>query len=202
MADQDKREREQVETEQPEQVVEGEIVNESDDLGISDDDMQTAQNDTVEVVSEAGDLAAELDAAQAKANEHWDRMIRLQAEMDNLRKRSTRDVENARKYSLEKFAEALLPVKDSMEMGLSHGEAEPAKVLEGVELTLKQLSDVLEKFGIETVDPVGEAFDPERHEAMAMQDSDEESNTVLTVVQKGYVLNGRLVRPARVIVSR
>ncbi|MCB1733834.1 MAG: nucleotide exchange factor GrpE [Gammaproteobacteria bacterium] len=152
-------------------------------------------------------LLLDLQDAKAKADEHWNQCLRLQAEMDNLRKRSERDLANAHKFALEKFAEGLLPVLDSLEMGLSHGKeegAELAKLLEGTELTLKQLSQVMSKFGVQAIDPVGQPFNPEFHEAMVMQPAPEgmDSNTVMTVFQKGYTLNGRLVRPAKVIVAQ
>lgn len=150
-------------------------------------------------------LQRDLREMEEKARDHWDQFVRAQAELDNLHKRTERDLANAHKYALEKFANELLPVKDSLEMGLSaaeDGEGE-ANIREGMELTLRMFNKVLTKFGIEEVDPVGERFDPERHQAMTMQSSDEHSpNTVLEVMQKGYVLNGRLLRPAMVVVSK
>ena len=152
------------------------------------------------------DLQGMLDDARAKADEHWNQVLRTNAEMDNLRKRSQRDLENAHKFALEKFAVELLPVRDSLEMGLaaaaeSGDEAE--KIREGMELTLKQLAGAMEKFGINQVDPTGEKFDPQLHEAMSMMESaDADPNTVLHVVQKGYQLNERLIRPAMVVVSK
>ena len=147
-----------------------------------------------------------LEDARAKADEHWEMVIRARAESENLKKRHARELENAHKYAIEKFVNEILPVRDSMELGLSAGKEEGAdveKILEGTELTLKLLTDVMAKFGIEQVDPQGQPFNPELHQAMAMQPSDEvEPNTVLTVVQKGYTLNGRLVRPAMVMVSQ
>lgn len=140
---------------------------------------------------------------QAKADENWDRYLRTAAEMENVRKRASRDVEHARKYALENFGRELLGVKDSLELGLAAGEtADVEALLTGSEATLKLLSTILERFGIVELDPIGEPFDPEMHEAMTMQPSAEvEPGSVLTVVQKGYALNGRLLRPARVIVA-
>lgn len=147
-----------------------------------------------------------LEDARAKADEHWEMVIRARAEAENLKKRHQRELENAHKYAIDKFVSELLPVRDSMELGLSAATGEGAdldKLVEGTELTLKLLTDVMGKFGIQEIDPVGEPFNPEFHQAMAMQpSSDVEPNTVLTVVQKGYILNDRLVRPAMVMVSQ
>ncbi len=145
----------------------------------------------------------ELDVAQAKAEENWDRYVRAAAELENVRKRASRDVEKARKFALESFSRELLGVVDSFEMGLAAAEnADANALLEGSQATLKQLLTALERFGIQVVDPVGEPFDPELHEAISMQPSaDMEPNSVLVAVQKGYTLNGRLLRPARVVVS-
>lgn len=141
-------------------------------------------------------LQAELDAAQ-------DRFLRTAAELDNLRKRSARELENARAYGIERFAGELLGVLDSLEMGVAAGADATAEALrEGGEATLRLLFAALDKFGIRPVDPVGENFDPQLHEAMTTQPSaTAEPGSVLTVVQKGYTLNGRLLRPARVIVA-
>lgn len=152
-----------------------------------------------QATGEAGDV----DALQARADENWDKYLRAMAELENLRKRAARDVENARKYSLEPFARELLAVRDSLEMGLSAAaEADADTLREGSEATLKLLSSTMEQFGIAELNPEGEPFDPEQHEAMMMQPSAEsEPGTVLTVYQKGYALNGRLLRPARVVVA-
>ncbi len=144
-----------------------------------------------------------LEEAQQQAVEYHDKILRMQAEMDNLRKRTERDVSNAHKYAVEKFANELLQVKDSLELGLGAEDIDVAKLQEGTELTLKMLRNAFEKFSIEELNPVGEAFDPNLHEAMTMQESTEhEPNTVLTVMQKGYTLHGRLMRPAMVIVAK
>ena len=154
-----------------------------------------------------GELHALLEDARNKADEHWNQCLRLQAEIENLRKRAERDVANAHKFALEKFLTELLPVKDSLEMGLAaaaEGEQiDVAKLKEGTELTLKMLGDALEKYGIREINPEGEKFDPAFHEAMSMQErEDVDPNTVVTVVQKGYTLNDRLIRPAMVIVAK
>ncbi len=148
--------------------------------------------------------STELEQAKGLAADYLDRMTRMQAEMDNLRKRTARDVDNARKFALERFARELLAVADSMDLGLTAAEdAEDVGALkEGMELTRKQLFDVLERFDIEVMDAMGVRFDPEQHEAMTMVPNPEmEPNTVMDVIQKGYTLNGRLLRPARVIVT-
>lgn len=141
------------------------------------------------------------DLAEAK-----DHVLRTQAEMQNLRRRMERDVENAHKYALEKFVGELLPVVDNLERAISAidvSNEEFKAVGEGIELTLKSFLDVLGRFKVDTLDPKGEAFDPELHQAMSMLEMQEmKPNTVVDVFQKGYTLNGRLVRPAMVVVSK
>ena len=161
------------------------------------DDRGASQTD------EAGSENNELEVALAKAEENWERYLRAAAELDNVRKRATRDVEKARKFALESFGRDLLDVRDSLEMGLAAADTADADSLrEGSAATLKLLETVMERFGVEQLDPAGEPFDPELHEEMTMQPSaDAEPNSVLTVIQKGYTLNGRLLRPARVIVA-
>ena len=140
---------------------------------------------------------------QAKVDENWEKYLRVAAELENVHKRAARDVENAHKFALERFALELLAVRDSLEMGLAAGEdADIESLRQGKEATLKQLVTVLERFGVEELDPLGEPFDPTMHEAMTMQPSaDAEPGSVLSVFQKGYALNGRLLRPARVVVA-
>jgi molecular chaperone GrpE len=151
-----------------------------------------------------GSLEAELLDAQAKAQEHWNSYLRAVAETDNVRKRAQRDVEAAGRYAIERFAGDLLEARDSLELGLAVGPgADPARLFEGMEATLRLVDRAFEKAGLQVLDPAGEAFNPELHEAMATQPSaDQPPGTVLAVVQKGYLLNGRLLRPARVLVSR
>ena len=153
--------------------------------------------------AEAPDPISRLEELQQKADENWERYLRAAAEVENIRKRAARDVEHAHKFALEGFGRELLGVRDSLEMGLAAAESADADSLrEGSEATLKLLTTALERFGIAEVDPEGEPFDPELHEAMTMQPSAEtEPGSVLTVIQKGYTLNGRLLRPARVIVA-
>jgi len=144
-------------------------------------------------------LQADLSAARDSA-------LRAQADAQNVKRRSEQDVEKARKFALERFCSELLPVVDNLERALEAATGEQAAVkpiAEGVELTLKSFLDALKKFNIEVVDPQGEPFDPQQHQAMSMVENNEvEPNTVLAVMQKGYTLNGRLVRPAMVLVSK
>ena len=158
----------------------------------------------LEGLAEITQLQAELDEARLQAAQQRDLALRAVAELENIRKRAARDVEQAHRFALEKFVQELLPVVDSLELAAaSAGKADAAALAAGQEATLKLLQKALEKFSIVRVDPAGEAFDPQRHEAMAMQDSaTAEPDSVLQVVQPGYELNGRLLRPARVIVAR
>jgi molecular chaperone GrpE len=150
-------------------------------------------------------LRAELDDARAKADDYWNRLLRAQAEMENLRRRNARELEQAHRFALERFATELLQVKDSLEMGVdaARSETDAEKLREGTELTLKMLTQVMKRFNIEEIDPQGAPFDPERHQAMTMQENRQlPPNTVVAVMQKGYALNDRLLRPAMVIVSK
>ncbi len=150
-------------------------------------------------------LQEQLDAANKKAEENWDQLLRTRAEMENLQKRAQRDIENAHKYGLEKIANELLGVRDSMELGLGAAQenTDVESLREGAELTLKMLTQLMEKFGIKEVSPENQRFNPELHQAMTMQESEQlEPNTVIAVMQKGYTLNDRLLRPALVTVSK
>ena len=142
--------------------------------------------------------------ADQRAKDHWEQYLRAAAELDNVRKRAQRDIEAANRYGLEKFAAELLPVRDSLELAVQNsGRADARSLREGQEATLQLLTRALEKLGVTIIDPLGEPFDPARHEAMMAQPSNTaEPNSVLQVVQPGYELNGRLLRPARVIVAR
>lgn len=145
-----------------------------------------------------------LAAAEAKASENRNSYLRAVAELENYRKRTDRELENARKYAVERFAQDLVGVGDSLEAGIVAATANPGPALiEGAQATLKQLQRAFDKAGIKVIDPLGQPFDPAWHEAMVAQESrDQPANTVLSVIQKGYSLNGRLLRPARVIVSK
>lgn len=151
-------------------------------------------------------LEEALQDAEARAEEYWNQLVRARAELENQQRRAQKDVEQAKRQGLEKIATDLLQVKDSLEMGVqaaNEPDADVAKLREGSELTLKMLGQVFERFGVEELNPEGERFNPEYHEAMATQPSAEhEPNTVLHVVQKGYALQERLLRPAMVIVAK
>ena len=163
---------------------------------------EEAAVDEAQQGDESADDSSELEKAQGAADENWDRYLRTAAELENVRKRASRDVENAHRFALERFGKELLAVRDSLEMGISAEGASVESLLEGSEATLKILSNTMQQFGIEVVDPAGEPFDPEFHEAISMQPSDDvEPGSVVIVVQKGYSLNGRLLRPAMVIVA-
>jgi molecular chaperone GrpE len=158
------------------------------------------QNETGETIEQ------QLTKAQGTIKDYWDQMMRLRAEIENNRKRAERDVGNAHKYAMKNFVENLLPVIDSMEMGQIAANADNAtleSIREGSALTVDMFVQVLEKNGLEQIDPLGEKFDPERHQAISMIDAENaESNSVIEVMQKGFLLNDRLVRPAMVVVAR
>ncbi len=147
----------------------------------------------------------QLAKSQATVKDYWEQMMRLRAEIENNLKRAERDIENAHKYALKNFLENLLPVIDSMEMGAIAADAENAtleSIREGSSMTMSMFVQVLEKNGLEQVDPLGDKFDPERHQAISMTKvKNVESNTVIEVMQKGFLLNDRLVRPAMVVVA-
>lgn len=151
-------------------------------------------------------LNAELEAAKQTIEEQKDSVIRAAAEVENMRRRAAQDVEKAHKFALEKFANELLPVLDNLERAIEFADKENEavkSVIEGVEMTAKSFVDAVAKFGVEVVSPQGEAFNPEFHQAMSIQPSaDVAPNTVIAVMQKGYLLNGRLLRPAMVMVSK
>ena len=141
--------------------------------------------------------------AEERAKSHWEQYLRAVAELDNVRKRAQRDIEAANRYGLEKFAAELLPVRDSLELAVRDASADLKAVREGQEATLQLLAKALERIGVKPIEPAGEPFDPTRHEAMLAEASrTAEPNSVLKVLQTGYELNGRVLRPARVIVSR
>lgn len=188
-----------------EQPTEGttEIIDESveDTQGRQQEPQQDQDNDNVGQQQESGSEKLEQELTTAR-----EQVLRVQAEMQNLRRRAERDVENAHKYALEKFVGELLPVVDNLERAIAAIPAdneENQALLQGVELTLKSFTDALEKFGVQSVDPKGEAFNPDLHQAMTMTPSaDYPPNTVIEVFQKGYTLNERLVRPAMVVVAK
>ncbi|MEW6679062.1 MAG: nucleotide exchange factor GrpE [Pseudomonadota bacterium] len=141
--------------------------------------------------------------AELRAQEHHDAWLRAKAEMENARRRALEEVEKARKFALDKFAGDLLAVKDSLEAALATGDnATLESIKSGVEITLKQLSGVFERHAIQELNPVGEKFDPNCHQAISMVEGEGEPNTVATVLQKGYLLNERVIRPALVMVFK
>jgi molecular chaperone GrpE len=140
--------------------------------------------------------------AELKAAEHHDAWLRAKAEAENIRKRAQEDIAKAHKYGIERFASELLAVKDSLEAALAAENATLEALRGGVELTLRQLEAVFERQAIREINPVGEKFDPHRHQAISMLPSDKEPNTVINVLQKGYALNDRVIRPALVTVAK
>ncbi len=155
---------------------------------------------------ESAELTMLLEDARAKADDAHNQLLRVRAEMENMARRQAKELENAHKFALDGFARELLQVRDSLELGQAAAaapDADIAKLREGTELTLKLLRDVMSKFGIERLDPEGEPFNPDYHQAMSMQPrADVPPNTVVNVIQSGYLLNGRLIRPALVMVSQ
>jgi molecular chaperone GrpE len=167
----------------------------------SDEKTEVLPETAVQLV-EMERLKSELVAAEERAKTHWDQYMRAVAEMDNIRKRAAKDLEGTRQFAVEKFAQDLIGVKDSLELGLANaGKADIASLVEGQSATLRLLAKAFEKAQIEEINPEGQQFNPELHEAMMAQPSDAPPNTVLAVIQRGYTLNGRLLRPARVVVS-
>lgn len=147
-------------------------------------------------------LEEALQTAERKAQEHYDAWMYAKAEGENIRRRAMDDIEKARKYALEKFSGELLAVKDSLEAAINVESATLESYRDGVELTLKQLNSVFEKFDLAEINPLGEKFDPNRHQAISTVESDAEPNTVTHVLQKGYMLNERILRPALVMVAK
>jgi molecular chaperone GrpE len=166
------------------------------------DDKTTVLPETAVALVEMERLQQALAASEERAKNHWEQYLRALADVDNVRKRAAKDLESTRQFAVEKFAQDLIAVKDSLEMAIANSaKADVASLVEGQNATLRQLAKAFEKAQIEELNPEGAAFNPELHEAMMAQPSDAPPNTVLTVVQRGYQLNGRLLRPARVVVS-
>ncbi len=175
-----------------------------------DAEQVAAEVDTADNVDNSAARIAELEkalaVAEAKVDAQKDSVIRAKADVENIRRRSAQDVEKAHKFALEKFASELLPVLDNIERAIMFADKEneaTKSILDGVELTHQSFISGVEKFGMEVVDPQDQPFNPERHQAMSMQENaDVKPNTVIAVMQKGYTLNGRLLRPAMVMVSK
>ncbi|MBI5918153.1 MAG: nucleotide exchange factor GrpE [Nitrosomonadales bacterium] len=147
-------------------------------------------------------MEEQLQAAERKAQEHYDAWMYAKAEGENIRRRAAEDVSKAQKFAVERFSNEVLAVKDSLEAGLAVTTENVESFKSGMELTLKQLSSVFEKFNIKEINPVGEKLDPHKHQAIGMIDSELPANTVASVMQKGYTLNERVLRPALVMVSK
>jgi molecular chaperone GrpE len=171
------------------------------------DDKTTVLPETAVALVEMERLQQELQASEERSKNHWEQYLRALADVDNVRKRAAKDLENTRQFAVEKFAQDLVAVKDSLELGIATlqkdggAKSEATGLVEGQNATLRLLAKAFEKAQIEEIHPEGQPFNPVFHEAMMAQPSDAPPNTVLSVVQKGYQLNGRLLRPARVIVS-
>ncbi len=172
-------------------------------------DQEVDESNSEQMLTELSheELIQKLNEAEQKSNENWERVLRMQAESENAARRAERDVASAHKYALEKFVGELLPIIDSLELCATSVPADmqaAAKpVVDGVEMTLKMFNAALEKFGVKQVNPVSEAFDPETQQAISLQeDPSVKPGTVISVLQKGYTLNNRLVRPALVVVSK
>ncbi|MBU2640586.1 MAG: nucleotide exchange factor GrpE [Gammaproteobacteria bacterium] len=167
-----------------------------DELKTDADASEHAEKDTMP------SLEALLKAAELQAAEHHDAWLRAKAETENMRRRAAEDVDKARKFAVESFASELMAVKDSLEAALAAESPSVENLRDGVELTLKQLTAAFGKFNLNDIDPLGEKFDPHLHQAIQMVESDQPANTVVTVLQKGYRLNERTLRPAMVMVAK
>jgi molecular chaperone GrpE len=168
-------------------------------LTASDQQSAESSEPSTEIMPSMQEL---LKRAKLQAQEHYDAWLRAKAEADNIRKRAQADVANAHKYAVEGFATQLLPVRDALEAALAADNASVHTLRQGVELTLKQVDSAFDKFAVREINPVGEKFDPHRHQAMTTVESDKPANTVVHVLQKGYTLNDRILRPALVTVSK
>ncbi|MGG6419488.1 nucleotide exchange factor GrpE [Vibrio cholerae] len=190
-----------------EQLQQDAVETEAEVLGTDADiDWNQAADEIDEKEAKIAQLEAALLVSEERLKEQQDSVLRARAEVENMRRRSEQEVDKARKFALSRFAEELLPVIDNLERAIqaADGEVEAIKpLLEGVELTHKTFVDTIAKFGLKEINPHGEAFNPEFHQAMSIQESAEhEPNTVMFVMQKGYELNGRVLRPAMVMVSK
>ncbi|MDG1987134.1 MAG: nucleotide exchange factor GrpE [Halieaceae bacterium] len=183
-----------------------------DDDSIKDDPLKEDPPNEIVDSEESSEKSEEeiavdsLSELEVQLEEMRDQVLRHQAEVQNVKRRAEQDVEKARKYALERFCNELLPIVDSLEMAIlsaSPDQEESESILKGIKLTLKMFVDTLAKFNLEQIDPEGEPFDPKLHQAVSMVENNEvEPNTVLSVMQRGYVLSGRLIRPAMVVVSK
>lgn len=194
-------------SEKEEKSVEGPISESIEDDSLEDDPSKISiDSDEIPEKAEEETTIDRLSKLETELEEMRDQVLRHQAEVQNVKRRAEQDVEKARKYALERLCNELLPVVDSLEMAIlstSPDQEDSATIVEGVQLTLKMFVDTLAKFNLEQIDPEDEPFDPKLHQAMSMVENKEvEPNTVLSVMQRGYILNGRLIRPAMVMVSK
>ncbi|PAR40030.1 nucleotide exchange factor GrpE [Vibrio metoecus] len=190
-----------------EQLQQEAVENEAEVVGTDADiDWNQASDELDEKEAKIAQLEAALLVSEERVKEQQDNVLRARAEVENMRRRSEQEVDKARKFALSRFAEELLPVIDNLERAIQAADSEVEAIkplLEGVELTHKTFVDTIAKFGLKEINPHGETFNPEFHQAMSIQESAEhEPNTVMFVMQKGYELNGRVVRPAMVMVSK
>lgn len=177
-----------------------EFLEKLDDVSAASEAFQSgAGGEAAEVMPSLEEM---LKQAELAAQEHHDAWLRAKADADNMRKRAEAEVASARKFAIEGFSSELLAVKDSLEAALKVETADIVSIQSGVELTLKQLASVFEKFNLSEIDPAGEKFDPHKHHAMSMVESDAAPNTVISVLQKGYLLHDRVLRPALVMVAK
>ncbi|GAB1234854.1 nucleotide exchange factor GrpE [Ferrigenium sp. UT5] len=162
----------------------------------------TIETSAAQVADKVPSLEEMLQEAERKAQEHYDAWMYAKAEGENIRRRAAEDVSKAQKFAVERFSNEMLAVMDSLQAGLAVETENVESFKSGMELTLKQLSSVFEKFNIKEINPVGEKLDPHKHQAIGVVDSEQEANTVVSVMQKGYTLNERVLRPALVMVAK
>nr|WP_086940865.1 nucleotide exchange factor GrpE [Thaumasiovibrio occultus] len=183
-----------------------EVVETTEEVEATEVDVEEVQDETSLLLTKIEELKTALAQSDATVQEQRDSVLRAKAEVENMRRRTEQETEKARKFALERFAGELLPVIDNMERAVEMADKNDETIkpmVEGVELTLKTMVDAVEKFGLKAINPVNETFNPELHQAMGIQESaDHAPNTVMFVMQKGYELNGRVVRPAMVMVSK
>jgi molecular chaperone GrpE len=193
---------ETIDSQQPDSLDENVLKNETNE---TQDDQETNDSDTSNLERKIAELEKTLEISKAALLFEKDNALRSKAETENIRRRTEKEKANANKFALERFAKEILSVVDSLEKALELpvDEHNQNAVHEGIELTYKLMIDTLKKFSIEAISPLGDRFNPELHEAMLMQETEEhEHNSVMSVIQAGYQLNGRLIRPARVIVAK
>lgn len=186
--------------------VEGELLDENAEESTLTEDETAVNNSTEEAILSAEELISQSRIMQSEIEKLEDKLLRQQAEQQNLQRRMEREIDNARKFAIERFVQELLPIRDSMEIAQTEAAKEDASLdtlREGNDLIVKMMVNAMAKLNIEAIDPEGEKFDPQWHEAMSMlPDPEKESGMIMHVHQKGYVMNGRLIRAAKVIVAQ